>query len=239
MKDLLAQKPPSPGGLTVAQPAKPPAPAAPAVKLKPEERAAIMKANGGAQVIAQASFPSAMSAAIPLGAKVGASAFRVYLNRLVNQAGNPSDPIEIMMVEQLAMAHHRVAQLHVHVEQSQNIDERKVYLSAANRLTGEFRRLALALKQYREPSSKKQFTVVRQQNVAAGHQQIALVTQDNLDKVPLASQDGELVSRRLQNGQPFPLPESPAGGGWAEEPALTRSLDLPGASAAAGGGQAQ
>lgn len=36
------------------------------------------------------------------------------------------------------------------------------------RLTGELRRLALALKRYRQPASTKHFTVVRQQNVSAG-----------------------------------------------------------------------
>ena len=48
---------------------------------------------------------------------------------------------------------------------------------AASKLTAEFRRLCLAVKEYRSPTVPKSVTVVRQQNLAGGDQRIALVDQ--------------------------------------------------------------
>ena len=40
-------------------------------------------------------------------------AFQAYRDRLVTDAGNPADPIEVMLLEQLMLAHHNVGRLHV------------------------------------------------------------------------------------------------------------------------------
>lgn len=150
------------------------------------QREGMIKAERQANILRELAFPAAMTSAIPIGKDVGPAGFKLYLDRLLKDAGDPVDPVERMMIEQLAMAHHRIAQLHVQVEQARSIEEAKVYSGAAARLTGELRRLALALKAYREPSPKRNFTVVRQQNVAAGSQQIAFVEGTDLPgKVPL------------------------------------------------------
>ena len=168
-----------------------------------------------AGIIRNLAFPAAMAASVPVSKEIGAAAFKVFRDGLLRDAGNPSDPVEIMLLEQLTLAHLRVGQLHAQVEITKNIEAVKVYSTAAVRLTGEVRRLALALKQYREPSARKQFTVVRQQNVSAAGQQIAYVAQSNSSPKNSLTQDGELTSKRLDyapNASRFPNPRRQAAG---------------------------
>ena len=54
-----------------------------------------------------------------------------------------------MLLEQLALAHFRIAQLHVCAGTAKSIEGAKVYNSVTARLWGEFRRTALALRAYR------------------------------------------------------------------------------------------
>ena len=63
--------------------------------------------------------------------------------------------------------------------------EATAYLGATARLTTEFRRSALALKTYRAPAPAAHLTVVRQQNVAVGDQQVALVEGGNKEQRPV------------------------------------------------------
>ena len=66
-----------------------------------------------------------------------------------------------MLIEQLAMAHHAVGRLHWKAATAGTLEAAAVYLGAACRLTGEFRKSALALKGYRAPATP-QVTVIRQ-----------------------------------------------------------------------------
>ncbi len=142
-------------------------------ELTPKEQVVLERVNRKANTIRTLAFPAAMAVAVPVAKDISAAAFKVYQDRLLREAGNPTDPVEIMLLEQLSLAHLRVAQLHAQAELAKSIEEMKICSTAATRLTGEVRRLALALKQYREPSSKRQFTVVRQQNVSTAGQQVA------------------------------------------------------------------
>lgn len=101
-------------------------------------------------------FPVLMSEALGLGDVFDGSAFRVYLERLLADAGNPADPVERMLLEQLAFAHFRTAQLHVAAGRSKGAEAAKLLSAAAARLLGEFRRTALALRAYRgrEPGER-------------------------------------------------------------------------------------
>jgi hypothetical protein len=83
---------------------------------------------------------------------VDTSAYKIYRDRLLVECGNPSDPIEIMIIEQLAFAHLHTSLLHHKASNHSSIDCVAVYLSAAARLMGEFRRSALALQAYRSAS---------------------------------------------------------------------------------------
>ena len=167
--------------------------------LTPEQQAVMDQLQIKAKIIRDMAFPAAMAAAIPLTKEIDSAAFKVYRDRLLQDAGSPTDPIEIMMVEQIMLAHHRVAQLHIKAEEARTVDEFKVYSTAATRLLGEMRRSALALKQYRQPTPNRQFTVIKQQNNAQG-QQIAYLDQQGNElqaQIPFSDGGGELGSNEV------------------------------------------
>jgi hypothetical protein len=94
-------------------------------------------------------FPLLMAQAVGHSSLIDGSACRVFLERLLAEAGNPADPVERMLLEQLAVAHFRTAQLHVLAGQAKGTEAVKLLTAAAARLLGEFRRTALALRAYR------------------------------------------------------------------------------------------
>jgi hypothetical protein len=77
------------------------------------------------------------------------SAFTNYRDRLMKKAGNPSDPFEIMLIEQVALAHLNIGRLHYECAMATDVDRIKVFGTLAVALTGEMRRTVLALKTYR------------------------------------------------------------------------------------------
>jgi hypothetical protein len=84
-----------------------------------------------------------------LGEQIGPDAFLVFRKLLLEEAGDPSDPIERMLVEQMALAHFSIGQLRI---RSCTTDLPKMALAfsdSATRLLGEFRRCSLALEEYR------------------------------------------------------------------------------------------
>jgi hypothetical protein len=84
-----------------------------------------------------------------LGEKIGPDAFLVFRKLMLEEAGNPTDPIERMLIEQLALAHFSIGQLRI---RSCTTDMPKMSLAfsdSATRLLGEFRRCSLALEEYR------------------------------------------------------------------------------------------
>ena len=89
-------------------------------------------------------------------------AFKLYRDRFLADCGNPTDPIEIILVEQIVMAHLIVGHLQVKGANEVSIESVGVYLGAAARLTGELRRTALALQAFR--------LAARQLNNAAGRE---------------------------------------------------------------------
>src|SRR5262249_35201294 len=119
------------------------------------------------------------------GTQINNLAYRAYLKQLFHEVGNPSDPLERMVIEQLALAHHCIGRLHVKSASSKTMHEATAYIAAAARLMTEYRRSALALKTYRDPARAAHLTVVRQQNVAVGDQQVALVEGGNKKQHPM------------------------------------------------------
>jgi len=181
----------------VAQQASPDLPvAAAAPKLSVKQQATMARVQQKAGIIKNLAFPAAMAVAIPVAQDIGTAAFVLYRDGLIRDAGSPTDPIEIMLIEQIALAHHRIGQLHAQAEQSKSVEESKVFMMAAVRLTGELRRLALALNQYRQPMPKRQFTIVKQQNVSRAGQQIAYFDRSNESQkqVPFDGDDAKLES---------------------------------------------
>lgn len=111
--------------------------------------AAAQRAAFQAEVMRQALFPAMMADALGYDNTFESRAYKVYLERLLQDAGNPTDPVERMMLEQLALAHFRIGQLQVSAGHAKALEATKIYNSAASRLLGEFRRTALALRVYR------------------------------------------------------------------------------------------
>jgi hypothetical protein len=90
-----------------------------------------------------------MASAFPALAQFSAAGFKVHLERTLADLGNPTDPVQRMMIEQLVLAHFRIAQLHVDAGYCKHAEGMKLYTAATARLLGEFRRTALALRAYR------------------------------------------------------------------------------------------
>ena len=52
---------------------------------------------------------------------------RLYLKQLIREAGDPADPIERMMVEQIVLAHHKVGELYYRSRHVNSPEKVKVY----------------------------------------------------------------------------------------------------------------
>jgi hypothetical protein len=123
--------------------------AGPPPGLDAARHAAAQRAARGAEVLRKGAFAALMASALSLDQLLETSAYRAYLEEVLAQAGNPTDPIERMLVEQTCLAHFRVAQLHVGASQAKGAEVVKMYNAVAARLLGEMRRTALALRAYR------------------------------------------------------------------------------------------
>lgn len=109
-------------------------------------------------------FAAQMSTAIHLDGSFDQAAFRAYMDQLLIDAGNPTDPVERILIEQIAMAHLRVGDLSVLAAGSRGNESTKILTGATARLIGEVRKTALAISAYRargrrskkpSPASKK------------------------------------------------------------------------------------
>lgn len=96
------------------------------------------------------------------------SSAHAYVTQLIHDAGEPTDPVEQILLEQLMLAHHRLAQLHERASEATRPEAVRILNGAAARLLGELRRLALSIRLYRAPMGSRTFSVVHQQNVVAG-----------------------------------------------------------------------
>jgi hypothetical protein len=108
-----------------------------------------------AELLREGLFPALMATAVNLSQFDSAPAYKDFLDRLLHDYGDPKNPTARMMIEQIALAHIRIAQLHGSAAHSQDLDAVKVYSTAAARLWGELRRSALALDAMTSPSSSE------------------------------------------------------------------------------------
>jgi hypothetical protein len=110
-----------------------------------------------------------------LKAAVSPGAFKAYVDSVLAETGNPKDPLERMLVEQSVFAHFRIGALHVEAANAKSPEAAAALSTAATKLMAEMRKHALGLREYRAPVVPKQVTVVKQQNVAAGNQNVAQI----------------------------------------------------------------
>ena len=87
-----------------------------------------------------------------LGKNIDVDTYCEYRNGFLRACGDPQDPIEVLMVEQLLLAHHSIGRLHCQSALAQHPDLAVAFSNAAARLAGELRRTAVALATYREKS---------------------------------------------------------------------------------------
>lgn len=104
-----------------------------------------------------------------------AQGVKLYRDQMLAAHGNPTDPVEVMMLDQLLLAQVRIGLLQSQAAKIDAPEAVHVLQSDANSTMAEFRKTALALREYRSPKAPTQVTVFKQQNVAAGNQQVALV----------------------------------------------------------------
>src|SRR5208282_2876261 len=71
---------------------------------------------------------------------ISTEAFKQYRKTLLEQAGSPTDPIEIMLIEQIALAHFHIGRLHLKSCSTAQAQLAVAFADAATRLTAEFRR---------------------------------------------------------------------------------------------------
>ena len=141
--DASSPTPPRPGPSQESKPSS-----EPAAGLDAAQHAAAQRAAHQAEGLRTCVIPAMMSSAFPALAQFSAAGFKVHLERTLADLGNPSDPVERMMIEQLVLAHFRVAQLHVDAGYCKDAEGMKLFTAATARLLGEFRRTALALRAY-------------------------------------------------------------------------------------------
>ncbi|MCE9560525.1 MAG: hypothetical protein K8U57_00590 [Planctomycetes bacterium] len=109
-----------------------------------------------AEVLEKGIFPAFMASALNLDRHVGTTAYHTYLANIMRELGDPSDPIERMLISQLCLVHFRVAQLHSGAGTATGLEATKVLNSVAARMLGEMRRTALTLAAYRTSAVPKQ-----------------------------------------------------------------------------------
>lgn len=89
------------------------------------------------------------------------STFVAYLDDLKKQIGEPEDPVEVMMMEELAFAHFQIGDISAKAAEAGQLTEQAVYYAAAARLLGEFRRLAESFQRYRQKRISESDTTSR------------------------------------------------------------------------------
>ena len=152
--------------------------------LTEEQQAAIERVRHGADVLKNIAVPAAMCSIFNLKTEVSPGGIKVFADDFIQEAGDPSDPLERTMVQHVLLAHGRLIQLHTQAAEAKTAEAMTLCNAAAARLTSEMRQLILAIKRYREPTGPRTTTVVHkigridQQNVSGGDQAVSFSRED-------------------------------------------------------------
>ena len=102
-----------------------------------------------AYVAKQAVAPAMLATVLGMEGTIGASGYRLYLDELLRDSGNPTDRVEILLIEQIVICHHLAMKMQTLAEKAQGTEAIELYLVAGSRSSAEFRKTVLALKEYR------------------------------------------------------------------------------------------
>lgn len=192
-----------------------------------------------ADAIKQTSTAAALATCLSktFGKIVGSNGIKAYVDATLAATGDPKDPIERMLVEQLIVAHHRIIELHAESACADTPQVKDLYNTAALRLMNEYRKASLALREYRTPVVSKSLTLVNQQNVAAGNQQIAYVEgEEPHEKKTSRTELSSKEPKALTHDIPITLNTEPtASRGREAELVQAKRTDTRGATTLAGG----
>lgn len=123
------------------------------------------------------------------------AAFKSYLDKIIEDSGSPTDPVERQFLEQLVWAHFRIGELHVQSAVEKAPDVAVALNTAAAKLMGEHRKTGLALREYRSPVVTRQITVVQQRPESVGPQNVEV-----LDATPECPKKIKSDSKLTSNG---------------------------------------
>lgn len=103
-----------------------------------------------AAIIKNTLFASLMTTAVGDYEMFTAAAFEAFIKELIREYGNSGDRLEQMQIEQLALAHYRIADLHAQAAGAKDARAVEAYTGAATRLMAEFRRQVMAIRRARQ-----------------------------------------------------------------------------------------
>jgi hypothetical protein len=89
----------------------------------------------------------------------------LYVDDLIERMA-PRDPVEEMLVVQLVLTHARVLHLIDMANGQERLESIRTVHEYADRASNTYRRLMLALAEYRRPAAPATFTAIRQANIA-------------------------------------------------------------------------
>jgi hypothetical protein len=116
----------------------------------PEPTEVVSRSERFAAQLRETAVPLFLNASLgPALPQIDSRGYQIFRDRILADCGAPTDPIEVMVIEQLILAHLNTGLLHCRASNSRSIENAAVYLSAAARLMAEFRRSALGLQAYR------------------------------------------------------------------------------------------
>ena len=93
------------------------------------------------------------------------------VEEFIESAAQTDDPLERLLLQQVLMADYRLAALQCDAHEAKSPEHCRILNAAAVRLMAEIRRMALAIRQYRQPAAPRSFAVIHQQNIAPGANQ--------------------------------------------------------------------
>ena len=103
-----------------------------------------------AYAVKQAVAPAMLATVLGVENTIGVSGYRVYLDELIRDSGNPTDRVEIMLLEQIVVCHHISMQMQIYAKTAQGAESTEMYMVAGSRSSAEFRKTVMALKEYRK-----------------------------------------------------------------------------------------
>ena len=156
----------------------------------------------------------------PLGDNFRLDGVQAYRKKLRAEFARPGNQLDAMLVDQLAWCHIESGHLLANSSTASDPKEKEVLCGSAIKLMAEVRKTALTLRDLQTPPAVKQVTVVKQQNVAAGDQQVALIEAGAAESA-LGKQNSntELVSNGGREDHERLIAADPATDRWSVEPA--------------------